>query len=433
MAALAIIRDVCRARPNGYRFMKKYKSGHWDGYISLIDKMNRFPTGLLPMVRMALEEKGYRLNLISNGKELYPTSVSPDFLQGITLRDYQLEAIQQLLFAKRGVAWMATGSGKTEVMAALIKALGYPQTLVLVHLKDLMYQTAERFRERLNCPIGLIGDGNFSQERIIVAMIQTLANRLPDMNLLGYQLVIVDECHHTSSDQMMDILYQIPGAYRYGFSGTPLKNDVLSDLKLISITGEVICEVRNKDLIEEGYSAIPTVKILTVESSKDSDYNAKYKDAYKKLIVMNKERNRLIRKVALEAQGTVLILVNFVTHGMILKNLIPGATFVHGSDDSTYRQEILQQMRSQSGVFIASPIFDEGVDVPRIDTVIIAGGGKSRVKLLQRIGRGLRKKEGDNNLIIYDFIDDTNKYLLRHSKARIVTYVAEGFRTTVIS
>jgi superfamily II DNA or RNA helicase len=90
-------------------------------------------------------------------------------------------------------------------------------------------------------------------------------------------------------------------------------------------------------------------------------------------------------------------------------------------------------MRDHSGVFIASPIFDEGIDVPRVDTVILACGGKSYVKLLQRIGRGMRKKDdGKNELIIIDFIDDTNKYLLKHSDRRIKTYVSEGFDAKVV-
>ena len=95
--------------------------------------------------------------------------------------------------------------------------------------------------------------------------------------------------------------------------------------------------------------------------------------------------------------------------------------------------EILERMKSEPGVYIATPIFDEGIDVPAIDVVVLAGAGKSHIKLLQRIGRGLRKKEGeDNTLVIHDFIDDTNKYLFKHSKARVAVYKDEKFDKELI-
>lgn len=101
-------------------------------------------------------------------------------------------------------------------------------------------------------------------------------------------------------------------------------------------------------------------------------------------------------------------------------------------DSTERRKEVLDMLRAGSGIVISSPIFDEGVDIPSLDCVILAGGGKSQVKLLQRIGRGMRHKDGDNTMKIYDFLDDTNKILLRHSEKRIETYASEGFKTKLI-
>lgn len=431
-AAMAVIREVCRARPKGYRFMKRYKAGVWDGYISLMTSAAYFPTGLLPFVARRLKELGHTFRFAMECEYIQPDPISPDMLRGITLRDYQLDAITMLLDKKRGIARMATNSGKTEVMAGIIKALRVPQTLVIVASKELLDQTSKRLQYRLGVKVGRIGDGAWDRKQVTVAMIQTLHSRLS--NELANSLVLIDECHHASSDTMMDVLSRVRGSYRYGFSGTPLKKDLLSDLKLMSVTGRILVDISNKYLIQHEYSALPKITIHIVENNDEEMWKWKYQPAYSELIVHNTERNRIIADAARAANGIVLILVNTIEHGKLLQAMLPESIFVHGSDDSSIRREILEKMRIDSrGVFIASPIFDEGVDVPNIDSVILAGGGKSSVKLLQRIGRGMRKKEGTNVLYIHDFIDDTNKYLLRHSDARISTYVEEGFETTVIN
>jgi superfamily II DNA or RNA helicase len=350
-------------------------------------------------------------------------------LNGITLRDYQLEAILKLLDHKRGVAKMATNAGKTEVMAGIIKALGVPNTLIIVSSKELLHQTADRFETRLGIKVGKIGDGLWQPEIVTVAMVQTLYSRLENV-WLENQLLMVDECHHASSNRMLDVLNKISGPYRFGFSGTPLKHEVLADMKLISATGRLLCEVTNSQLIEQGFSATPYVHLTTITNGAEDKFDAKYQQAYKDMIVDNEYRNLLVADKAKISEGIVLVLVNQISHGHILNKLIPGSVFVHGSHDTEYRSGILEKMRSGGkGVFIASPIFDEGVDVPAIDTIILACGGKSHIKLLQRIGRGMRKKGNGNVLMIHDFIDDTNKYLLKHSEERIDTYVAEGFET----
>lgn len=429
--ALPIIRRVCSARPTGYQFMSRYKKGQWDGYISLMDSF-RFPTGLLGNVIIALEKAGYHIDISSKPCTINITPVTPGILNGITLRDYQIEAVSTLIAHERGVAKMATNSGKTEVMAAIIKSLGFPKTVVLLHRKELLHQTIRRFYKRLGMHCGGIGDGMYKPGHITVAMIQTLASH----GLADFQdnvLLMVDECHHLSSNQMFDIINRLPGHFRFGFSGTPLKMDVLADMKLIAATGNVIYEVTNAKLIDEGYSATPIVNLIVIENDNEEVWDMKYADAYSSQIVNNDTRNKRIAELAKSCTGSMLILVSHIQHGIALNQCIPGSIFVNGNDATNYRVGILDDMKQKPGVYIASPIFDEGIDVPGVDTVIIACGGKSHVKLLQRIGRGLRQKSGRNILEIYDFIDDTNKYLLKHSDARINTYVGEGFTTRVIN
>lgn len=422
LKALAIIREVCRARPNGYQFMPKFKRGLWDGYISVMGSFSSYPTGLFNQVHTALTENGFKPEYVIK-RLIKPAVVTADTLDGITLRDYQIDAANKLLTAGRGIAKMATNSGKTEVMAAVIKALGFPKTIVFVHRKELLYQTAERFEKRLGMSIGKLGDGINEYQNISVCMIQTFSRK--DFPVGGTQLVMVDECHNASSDSYMDCLKDVPGSYRFGFSGTPLKHSVLMDLKLISMTGDVVVEVTNKELIDGEFSAKPEVMIYRLKNTNDGKLG--YAEAYDEYIVNNQNRNHLISSLARGASGTVLVLVNRIDHGSILADMIGGATFVNGSHSTEFRRDAIEQMRAGGGIFIASPIFDEGIDIPALDCVILAGGGKSHVKLLQRIGRGLRKKDGDNKLVVYDFDDCTNKYLKAHSRKRQEAYANEQF------
>lgn len=440
---LAVVRNVCSARPEGYQFMSKYRSGRWDGYISLVRGLNTFPTGLLRLVCDELERSKVDVECDYAIKHIQPgNDISNDMLQGITLRDYQVTAIKQLLRGGRGIAKMATNSGKTAVIAGLIKAYENFHSVVLLHRKELLHQTRERLAARLGVSvgdIGAVGDGMFLKHRVTVAMVQTLYNRRKDIPQVfaGNFLVLVDECHHVSSNQMMDVLFAIPGPIRIGFSGTPLVNRRLADLKLIAATGPVVVDISNKELISSGVSATPDVTIHTVYDDDADLFELDYAKAYAKAIVNNDERNAIISNIAHVAAGgygIVLVLVTRIAHGNILSNMIPGSIFVHGSCSVEERREALDNMRRDdfTGVVIASQIFDEGVDVPCVDTVVLAGGGKSQVKLLQRIGRGLRAKKGRNVVVVHDFLDDTNKYLLNHSERRIDVYEQEGFSVTLV-
>lgn len=379
LKALTLVREVCRAKPSGYMFMKKYKSGMWDGYISLMQSFSKFPTGLLPIVTAKLEHAGYKCSVVDTRIKLSNTPISKNDLRGIELRDYQIKASLDMIRAVNGVAKMATNSGKTEVMATILKSLGLPKSVIIVHRKELMYQTANRFRTRLGIKVGMMGDGKFTEADIMVCMIQTLARRDDILELFGNnRVVMVDECQHLSNDQMLDILSVLPGSYRYGFSGTPLRHDVLSDMKLIAYTGDIVTDISNKELIDAGYSARPVVNVYSVKSKNQDNWELKYQDAYSGLIVNNRKRNKIISKIAKGNKGVVLILVNIIEHGRILSELMEGSTFVHGSHSTDYRQNVLDFMKlGGNGIYIASPIFDEGIDVPDVNCVILAGGGKS--------------------------------------------------------
>ena len=429
-----VIQEATQARPDGYNFMPKYRAGLWDGYIRLT-KGSSFPTGLLPLVTDKLREADLPYIQVNNydTPERDINSITPDMFDGMTLRPYQVDAARLLSGHGRGIANMATNSGKTAVFAAMIKCLS-GGALVLVTGKDLLYQHRESLECLLREPVGVVGDGHWRPKRVTVGTIQTLSKHLERIAKFdNLDLVVYDECHHIPSKTSQQVMYGIEAPLRYGFSGTPLSHDLLSDLILIGATGPVLTTVTNAQLVDSGISAKPVVRMYTVESD-DSMFDASWAEAVDSLIVHNQVRNALIAHAVNGAESSsTLVLVNRLEHGSLLQELIPGSVFVNGSSATLERQDALNKLRDGSGtIVIATPIFDEGVDVPAVDLLVLAGGGKSPKKLLQRLGRGMRRKPGDNILHVIDFVDDTNKFLLDHSLEHAKVYEQEGFDVEIV-
>lgn len=434
---LGAIRSATSARPAGYQHMPSYRNKSWDGYIRLY-KNNRFPSGLMLDVLQAVRALKHPMEIgIVNDRpadqytDCYKP-ITPDMLHGVTLRDYQVDAARTLLQRAGGIAKMATNSGKTEVMAAICAS--YPgKVLVLTTKRELMYQTSERISQRIGEPVGYIGDSQrVSGCRVTVAMIQTLCKH----DNLGQEFhdigcVMFDECHHVPSNTAQKVMMSVPAWNRFGFSGTPLHNDNLEDMVLIGATGPVCVDITNTDLIEAGISAMPYVDMYVVTS--DGEFKDDWGKSYAKYVVNNRQRNAVIERVVRrEHAKATLILVDRLEHGRILQEAIPKSIFVHGSLSTEERRSVLDTLRRGEGaVVIATPIFDEGVDVPSVDLLVLAAGGETHIRLLQCIGRGMRRKDS-NKLKVVDFVDDTNQYLLSHSQHRAELYEQEGFAVRVV-
>jgi len=249
-------------------------------------------------------------------------------------------------------------------------------------------------------------------------------------------VMIVDEAHHSKSDTWYNNLMTCENAlYRIALTGSIDKKDELLWMRMQGLFGDVISRVTNKQLIEEGHSAKPTINIIPIANPNDIDNIDEYRVAYEKGIINNNFRNKLIAKLTEkwynEDKG-ILIIVNFTDHGNNISELLDGLNvehyFLHGEVDSEIRKQKLNDMRSgKLKVMIATSLIDEGVDISGINSLILGAGGKSLRQVLQRVGRALRKKKDDNTTQIYDFADMTNRFLFHHSKEREKIYREEEF------
>ena len=229
------------------------------------------------------------------------------------------------------------------------------------------------------------------------------------------------------------LVQNIDAQFRFMYSGTPFGSG--NELMVEAVAGPVVAKIGNQELIGLGVSAVPTVEMIEC-SKPELPPSLTWQDIYKQGIVHNTYRNELIADSAAQFakdKKSTLILIKELYHGDLISQQLKERgvkfEFVHGKlpmnmiEASKHRFE-----EGKIDVLLASTIFDEGVSVPAIRALIIGDGGKSPRSVLQKIGRGLRKKQGSNTLDVVDFVDLTHRILARHSQDRLAIFESQGFK-----
>ena len=464
--AVAVVSDTLAYDVEGAQFSAGFKAGAWNGKKTFL----RFPelifeAGFVPMVRAALAEAGIPVSVRDQRTVIEalgpkigePTSYDElgypqygGYLEGIELRDFQADAVEVAVEMKRGIVQIATGGGKTETAIAITKRI-QRRTLFLTHKLDLVRQTRARYASRLGRAVGMISEGEWMPADISVATVQTIMAQFKSdpQKVIDYlatiEVLIVDEAHRSSADQFFKVISACVNAFfRFSLTATALmKGNREDDLKMIACSGNMISRVTNGDLIARGILAQPYFRFHEVPAFKMPDgrspNRADYQAAYKTGIVENLVRNQMIVDDAITqvAEGRRgVILVKEIQHGdlLIAKLKLYGmrCAWVAGKDSADKREAALNGLRENTlDVLVASTILDEGLDCDAISFIILAGGGKSKISLFQRVGRSVRKKKGDelakigNTAKIIDYIDTGDKRLMKHSALRFAAVKAE--------
>ncbi|HIP74607.1 MAG TPA: DEAD/DEAH box helicase, partial [Thermococcus paralvinellae] len=252
-------------------------------------------------------------------------------------------------------------------------------------------------------------DNKWSEKPITVAMIQTLLSRGADKLKLPYAIVIFDECHRTSAaEKFYQLGMSLPQVYRFGLSATPWRRIRGEEMKIEGAIGPIIYEVKADELIEEGFLAKPKFEIIRYKSGPALAEG--YKELYEEMIMENEERNKAIVEKAIELAKDghrVLVDVRRIDHGEILVKMLKerGINAEFLSSQSPDRWEIFEKFKNGEIQVLVSTLLKEGVDIPEISAIILAGGGKSNIMTIQTIGRALRPKDGKEAVIV-DVQDD---------------------------
>jgi superfamily II DNA or RNA helicase len=261
--------------------------------------------------------------------------------------------------------------------------------------------------------------------------------------LESIKVMIADEVHHAKAETWYTSLSMCENAiYRVGLTGTVDKKDKMKWQRLQAIFCQINIKVSNEFLIDKGISSKPTIRLVPIQEPRNIELAGNFMEAYKLGVVQNEYRNKvaadLVESYLKRRPGGVLVSVKEIEHGEAIMELIRArgleVEFIHGSSDADHRSTQLNRFSTgELPILIASTIIDEGVDMKSIGCMVLAAGGKSMRQQLQRIGRGLRLNGIDgNSVMVFDFYDQTNKYLLNHSIERVKLFKEEKFDVKVI-
>lgn len=390
-----------------------------------------FYTGLIPKVKKYCDDNSLLLVIEKHN----PSIVRKTLLlpKDVVLRSFQEDLINKACKLQRGVLKAPTGTGKTVLGLALISSIkDLDGVLWLCHTKDLMYQTqeeAEKFFGEES--VGILGDSVKITDRFLtVATRQTFKDYADDLGT-SYDMVIVDEAHHvtTFDGEYATILKKVFAPIRIGLTATlPTSQEAL--LAVEAFLGPLIGEMTINEGREQGFMANPKIKIVKIPTSQRIREIRKYTDVYEFGVVRRLDRSRIIVdliKKHHKVGDSVLVIVTKIAQGDLLLNLCLAsdveAEFVHGTTDAESRELTKEALNNKSmKCVIATAVWKEGVNIPELNVVINAAGGKSEIATLQAIGRGLRRTVNKSELIIYDFFDNSHHYLVSHFGERFSLY-----------
>lgn len=369
------------------------------------------------------------------------------------LRNYQEDVIRKAIKLGTGTCVLGTGAGKTFTTAALIeqfyRASNDPETFKCLMLVPDLGLVTQTFDEFINVGINYKctkWTGKTKPDftsNVIIANIGIIQSRFEDNDWLRHiDLLIVDECHKiTAGNKISKIVQQIKTPNKFGFTGT-LPEDQLNKWSIIGKLGPVIYEKNSYELRLENFLTNVNVKVMNINYSPKPHFSGPsgYRDELE-FIYNHDRRNTIIQSLVSKLSNNTLIMVNHIAHGEIVEEYLKRIEgkrvyFIQGSVDVEERERIKQIMETETNVVVIaiSAIFATGVNVKNLHNIIFASGGKSFIRTVQSIGRGLRKHDSKSKLIIFDMCDKLN-YGEAHCEKRMAIYDKEKiqYKITEIS
>lgn len=469
--------DYFSFKPEGVEFHPKVRARIWDGIIRLFQPMRPLlPVGLLKHLKKFCDDRDYVLNVCKeyNDTHTIPDDYAYQLAEQIGLnekfkpRDYQNKYVVHALRDRRSLNVSPTSSGKSLIIY-LIQQHYYQtymhRTLIIVPTISLVYQMAGDFKD-YGCPEDQIytikgGVDKNTSANIVISTWQSLTKVSPEW-LAQFDVILGDEAHQFQAKSTTTIMGKMTNcAYRHGFTGT-LKSSESKTHRLVleGCFGPVRKFVSTKDLMDSGTVADFKIKCIVLayeeavrksfksEFTKVKDNSKKY-PAERTFLISNEKRNKFVRNLAwsLEGQNTLVLFDLVEKHGKPLEKMLQHPDkklhFIHGGMKGEERERIrnlIENDKEKNHIILASyGVFSTGVNLKRLDNVIFASSSKSEIKVLQSVGRVLRKGNGADKATLYDIADDLSvgksfkNYTLQHFRKRVEMYSAEQFEFKILT
>jgi superfamily II DNA or RNA helicase len=457
----------------GYKFMPAYKNKIWDGKIRLFDvRKKELYAGLYKYLEefANVEGRNYKLELLHDtyyGLPFTNTPIDMSFIKEMTItaagkqidpRDYQLDAIHYGLTNKSALLVSPTASGKSLIIYSLLRWYldnNDKKAVIIVPTTSLVQQLYTDFADYSQYDDGFdvastchriyAGRPKFAEsERVIITTWQSIY-KLPNPWFEQFGLVVGDEAHNFKAKSLTSILTKCKEAeYRFGTTGT-LDGTQTHKLVLEGLFGPAYYVTSTKNLMDSGALSDLDINVLLIKYPEDVRRQwgkRKYPDEMD-YIVRHEKRNNFISNLALDQDGNTLVLFQYVEkHGKPLYDKIKEKAharrkifYVSGETGVDTREEVRRITEGEKNAIIVASLgtFSTGINIRNLHNIIFASPSKSQIKILQSIGRGLRKSEDGRATKLYDIADDLSwksfkNYTLTHAGERIKIYTKEKFK-----
>ena len=441
------------------RHMPAYKLGRWDGTKTYFSIGGTGYLAHLDVILPIIEDSGYEIDiedLRHHSKiEFAPINENywadqgktwpkghPEAGTPIVLRDYQYDVVNKFLENPQALQEVATGAGKTITTATLSHLCEpYGRTMVVVPNKSLVVQTEEDYKN-LGLDVGVyFGDRKELGKTHTICTWQSLnvldKKSYDDETLslaeftAGVAAIIVDEVHQAKAEVLTKLLTQNFNncAIRWGLTGTVPK-EAFEFQGILASIGPVINQVSAHDLQEKGVLANLQINVL---QTTDVQVFRSFQEEYSFLVTDPIRLNWMANKIKeLSLSGNTLVLINRIDTGNKLIELIPNAVFVSGGMKLDDRKEEYDEIKTSDGKVIVATygVAAVGINIPRIFNLVLIEPGKSFVRVIQSIGRGIRKAQDKDHVEIWDFTS-TCKYAKRHLTERKKYYKEAKYPFTI--
>ncbi|RKX17759.1 MAG: hypothetical protein DRP51_10345 [Candidatus Zixiibacteriota bacterium] len=456
--------------PN-YNWSPKYQSGIWDGKIRLFNVNNcLLPYGLLKkfLGYCKLNEWEYKIKfddydrLMESGDKV-STSEILEFCKELKCelipRDYQIKAVQYFMYHRKMIGVSATASGKSFIYYILFNLLKYIypdfKGLLIVPRTSLVEQMAGDFQDYAKnlCDFQkyvhriYAGREKYTDKSITISTWQSLKNMPPEY-FEPFHAVVVDEVHEATAKELPRITnHCVNAAYRVGMTGH-LKDCKIAKMQLTALLGNVKTFSSSADLIKKGILADIQIKgiVLKYRDHIIKQFSGKLKKDYNaetEIIRNIPERKRFLCKLAASRKGNTMVLFKIREYGRELERLLKKnfpkkhIYYIDGTVSVKYREQVRKVAEKHEGIIIVASYgtFSTGINIKNLHNLIFAESVLSSIKVIQSIGRVLRKCF-EKNAKLYDITDDLcwkskRNYVLKHFLRRIEYYDREQFEYDV--
>lgn len=459
--------NVFSAYAPGYRFNPRFKLHVWDGKVRCYNPITQIlPIGLLNNLLIWCDQHKIEYSLQGFDKPLRDNidkvelekQMNSYITAGFQARDYQVNAVHAALTNRRGVLLSCTGSGKSLMIYTFLRYLldnkDVHRAILIVPSVSLVEQMFSDFRDYgwddLEDHVEMLYSGKkptFKKE-ILISTWQSLEKEDPEFFEV-YDACVVDECHQAKCNVVTRLLKLMHNAeYKIGTSGT-LPTEISEQLQINSVIGNVLFELKSCELIARGYLTKLNIAAIFlkyplsfIEENKERTYPEEVK-----MVEEYPNRNKVLNFIIdhTSPMNNMLILVNHRNHLKDVEDYLhknypeKKVSIITGDVKAKVREEIRVGIEDEDGTILLATYqtMSTGVNIPKLHAIMLFSNSKSRIKVLQSIGRGLRKHNSKNKVIIYDIVDDLSykkrtgriakNYCMQHFDERSSYYIEQEF------